>query len=785
MTDLTKIARGKLGDPILMTWALRRYQDAGRHDTDLASRLAAAWFDDLTLRRWIDSDDHELLTTLFNVLPADHFANLRSAVIERWTQWRGSLAYHAVSILLGGDPEQITRLFAEHLASGILDTRKTLGIIEHLPDLSEPASRELLGQITTSVMGLSDEDLVKGFFLSGLLEPTVRLNPDGVAPIFRNLLRLRDKKRDEEKVFGSLGNSLFDGHEFYDLASWIWKKESTQTFSALGPLFTDNAPLEEIDHILTSSDPLPDALALLEQHRHRTPRTELAHDLIGQVRPLIPEEKLPFLGCLALAALLHGHALESLETEGMTLNEVIGLLPSDLSHHRHAAALTERLRAFKESDVVSTIERTMPTVKDSNGAIHLVHVVGKLGLANLIPLLIASMDEDSGDFLCVAAQESLSRLGEPAQRALIDRWDDLDTSQRIYGDAVLQEVGGQAVADFAVLQFPALFQEGLDRWCGLATATPDPRIIKLLEPELRRGQSLIDRTFYQLCVLLDHPYENIDEVRARITEHRQRQLARRACMETGNFCSETVSMLLQCETCGEENRYEVKRVLVSEDPSQSPHVLVDEFPCASCGEWAEFKFTGDALLSMSAEMLKVAAAQTAGRESDGPLQLLHVDYRWEERSAPEVVAELQKAVEQNPSSERDWVVLGRVNYLLGRPRHAGECYKLIYDKDHNTMEAGLGLARVLADTNQPEEAFKLLTDLLECKEQWRFFRPDELRPALLGNEFARLFNSLHRRLNIKGRPMLHSSFMGNQRKVGRNDPCPCGSGKKYKKCCVK
>jgi uncharacterized protein YecA (UPF0149 family) len=22
------------------------------------------------------------------------------------------------------------------------------------------------------------------------------------------------------------------------------------------------------------------------------------------------------------------------------------------------------------------------------------------------------------------------------------------------------------------------------------------------------------------------------------------------------------------------------------------------------------------------------------------------------------------------------------------------------------------------------------------------------------------------------------------RKVGRNDPCPCGSGKKYKKCCL-
>jgi len=24
----------------------------------------------------------------------------------------------------------------------------------------------------------------------------------------------------------------------------------------------------------------------------------------------------------------------------------------------------------------------------------------------------------------------------------------------------------------------------------------------------------------------------------------------------------------------------------------------------------------------------------------------------------------------------------------------------------------------------------------------------------------------------------------DENKVGRNDPCPCGSGKKYKKCCL-
>ena len=30
-----------------------------------------------------------------------------------------------------------------------------------------------------------------------------------------------------------------------------------------------------------------------------------------------------------------------------------------------------------------------------------------------------------------------------------------------------------------------------------------------------------------------------------------------------------------------------------------------------------------------------------------------------------------------------------------------------------------------------------------------------------------------------------SKIVRNENKIGRNDPCPCGSGKKYKKCCGK
>ena len=34
-----------------------------------------------------------------------------------------------------------------------------------------------------------------------------------------------------------------------------------------------------------------------------------------------------------------------------------------------------------------------------------------------------------------------------------------------------------------------------------------------------------------------------------------------------------------------------------------------------------------------------------------------------------------------------------------------------------------------------------------------------------------------------GEPQTVQQVVRGSAKVGRNDPCPCGSGKKYKKCC--
>jgi len=71
-------------------------------------------------------------------------------------------------------------------------------------------------------------------------------------------------------------------------------------------------------------------------------------------------------------------------------------------------------------------------------------------------------------------------------------------------------------------------------------------------------------------------------------------------------------------------------------------------------------------------------------------------------------------------------------------------------------------------------------------------KPDELVREIIRNGFVKIFKERHRRLREIYNYFRKKSFKNaslsitnnGTKKIGRNDPCPCGSGKKYKKCCM-
>lgn len=67
---------------------------------------------------------------------------------------------------------------------------------------------------------------------------------------------------------------------------------------------------------------------------------------------------------------------------------------------------------------------------------------------------------------------------------------------------------------------------------------------------------------------------------------------------------------------------------------------------------------------------------------------------------------------------------------------------------------------------------KLYFNMLEAKADWLYGLPQW--DDILTEE---------KRKEISREQMLSGTFIREERKIGRNEPCPCGSGKKYKKCC--
>ena len=61
---------------------------------------------------------------------------------------------------------------------------------------------------------------------------------------------------------------------------------------------------------------------------------------------------------------------------------------------------------------------------------------------------------------------------------------------------------------------------------------------------------------------------------------------------------------------------------------------------------------------------------------------------------------------------------------------------------------------------------------------------DNIRKPLVDNDYTRKLVQSGK-INFETKNRLYRESLGvKKKKIGRNEPCPCGSGKKYKKCCL-
>ena len=132
----------------------------------------------------------------------------------------------------------------------------------------------------------------------------------------------------------------------------------------------------------------------------------------------------------------------------------------------------------------------------------------------------------------------------------------------------------------------------------------------------------------------------------------------------------------------------------------------------------------------------------------------------------------------------------------GYPEYRPEFHQILLD-DAEECLSGRGrfgpmpLSQMLVD---PKQDF---SDTIKEMSSWAGFQEEIKRPSLShGNESMRTIDLSQEPsgniLHLSSKPFFpaedsfetYSEPVRAPQKIGRNDPCPCGSGKKYKKCCM-
>jgi preprotein translocase subunit SecA len=150
----------------------------------------------------------------------------------------------------------------------------------------------------------------------------------------------------------------------------------------------------------------------------------------------------------------------------------------------------------------------------------------------------------------------------------------------------------------------------------------------------------------------------------------------------------------------------------------------------------------------------------------------------EERFGAEAMKELEKWIYLN-GIDHQWkdhlLAMDHLREGIGLRGYGQKDPKLEYKKEGFEMFVEM-LERIKRDV-----ASKLMRVEIENMEQLEEFKPEEQEMHMRHDSYAGGGDGESGEEGDEAKPV---TVMRQQPKVGRNDPCPCGSGKKYKKCCL-
>ncbi|MFC1971874.1 SEC-C metal-binding domain-containing protein, partial [Chloroflexota bacterium] len=445
-----------------------------------------------------------------------------------------------------------------------------------------------------------------------------------------------------------------------------------------------------------------------------------------------------------------------------------------------------------------------------------------------------------GDILAEEAGKALTTAGAPAIEFIMERYPRMSQGLRTLILFVLDSFPTSEVVDFCLKHFDEYMSNPApEEFAGCLEKIAASRFLPPLIQEWREGEAGIGRAIKLISEINNIRDGQIGTI-IRDTEKRTRHPEDAIAKPISSFP-------LRCTVCGHTYEYELENIYVSEGGSAVIADVIQCKGCGSIETYevpalTHFKFTAEMLRVVTAQK---AQPERPLDSFATPFRLdQRVDMTVlgrKVKSTSEAYRLLKDEIEKHPQNADIQKRMGNLLKRGGKPELALPCFLEAVKLNSSDVESYHSIVAILIDQKRHREAIPYLERLVPaCRES-------KIEEGLLRQIFEALLSQVdiveretgHKvelfrltkpedvartkepiTLNVRsfepddaeGLEWLYHAFRhgkvpkgvmkpdlsieatqssgqtqraraASEAKIGRNDPCPCGSGKKYKKCC--
>ncbi|MDD3147831.1 MAG: SEC-C metal-binding domain-containing protein [Candidatus Riflebacteria bacterium] len=423
----------------------------------------------------------------------------------------------------------------------------------------------------------------------------------------------------------------------------------------------------------------------------------------------------------------------------------------------------------------------------SFGTARAIELLGKIKCVEAIPAICGLFDFECSDRVYEACTALLVQMGTDFVEYVISGFSGFSDIQKTHFLLVLQDIPREETVDLFLHHWHEFWRCDKRMFVEAIECIAARQFIAPLRQELVPEEIGEERAYYLLCKIHGHEDVILEEIEERLHRKKREFKELEASFASGNPLSmpdRPLKVELKCRSCEKVYSYEVEGVLLDTD---SPRIR-DKIVCKNCRAINQYDLTTAGKLSLMASLSLIYSGKDgAGIDPEKfPVKVGNVGMMDGRRMPVDEIRECyENDVRNSPDDPALRVGFGNVLMHAGKELEAVFQYKQALRLDPMSVESYMSLGDYESDKGNHEKAheyFQRAFKYMHVGNYYRAANPEYLRQVIASRlqEYEEgLFSEMADSF-VYDMPVRNTAP-----ESGRNDPCPCGSGKKFKKCCMK